>query len=296
MERIKVLFQLVFFLQLMQAVPSMAQQTHDSESRNSTGEHQPQASSCLILSPQQEQRFASGPVLFAAALLGDGDKTKPASVVIWLDDANVSSKAIISEYVVTFAAENLSVGAHTFRIMTVDSLGAASPSSAIHFYVGAEEKEKRPQFSWKGEAFIEGRREAVSRSSQDFVMGGGELNAEYGKWDVESRVFLTSLENHMSQPRHRFYLSVGHPRFKAQAGDVYPRYNDLILWGKRVRGLAGRFMLGNFLIEATVGQTARALVVQQTETATTTGSFAQQLMAVRPSYELKHRLKAGFTW
>ena len=63
--------------------------------------------------------------------------------------------------------------------------------------------------------------------------------------------------------------------------DTYPRYNDLILWGKRIRGVSGYVRLGFFNLDATFGETHRG--ISGDSLTARIGTFQRKTLAIRPS-------------
>jgi hypothetical protein len=62
-------------------------------------------------------------------------------------------------------------------------------------------------------------------------------SARYGRWESDLKGIVSTAENRFRQPANRLSARVAYgPWAYAQAGDIYPEYNPLILSGTRVRG------------------------------------------------------------
>ncbi|MBN1465499.1 hypothetical protein JXA02_07045 [candidate division KSB1 bacterium] len=240
----------------------------------------------LILTPEQDQILPPGEVLIAISV---ADVIDPASIVLYLNEREVTSSAVVSEYVLTFAAKNLARGAHRIVIAGKNRQGDQLPPLRGMFFIRSDEAPARPRPQFTGRVYAEGRYENICRQNESFAMTGAEFNGRYGELDVRGRVFLTSLEDGDAQPRHRFSLDIEHDLFRVQAGDIYPRYNDLIIWGKRVRGIGAGVNAGPFTLEAVFGQTQRPVegAVDATTSLLRRGAYGQDLIGIRPSLNFR---------
>jgi hypothetical protein len=142
-------------------------------------------------------------------------------------------------------------------------------------------------------------------------------------WTFTSNLFLTSDEKAERQPQNRFFFGVETPWIKAGYGDHYPVFPDLLLSGKRVRGLQTVARYGVLGLDLTLGEITRAtegtllaqfpadsfsVQFQRDSTATfgpvdpTTwgkysfGTYTRTLFAVRPSVGNRETWEFGFTW
>ncbi|MEK7727248.1 MAG: hypothetical protein AAB354_02480, partial [candidate division KSB1 bacterium] len=126
---------------------------------------------------------------------------------------------------------------------------------------------------------------------------GGNLEGQNGLLSYRADLYLTSLEDRAFQPRHRFSISAGVPLLNVTLGDVTPYFNDLVLWGRRVRGVQARFYTGWVNVDFIQGQNMRDVApifsvtidttVTPNDTTVTfsrTGTFSQSLLGVRPSF------------
>ena len=254
----------------------------------------------LVLSPEPDQIIAPRSGFLAVSLstpMGDLDT---ASVKILLDGRDITKHVVFSEYVATFDMKTLGEGRHEIDVYAQDAKGSELPPVSLLFFVKGPRKVARKKSNFNGRVFTEGRREKIYNDDQSFAMGGADFSGNYGSIDVQGRFFLTSLEEAGAQPRNRFFLAVGNDNFSMQAGDVYPRYNDLIMWGKRVRGLSGAVQAGPVKMEAVFGETYRGVegvgVAGDAMTISRYGVHQQQLFGIRPSLNFDDNVKAGLSF
>lgn len=259
----------------------------------------PVQSPILILAPEANQILKPGTAFLAFSLSTPNGTLDAASVRVFIDGRDVSKYVKFSEFVATFDLKMLAEGAHAVKILAKDKSGAEQPPVSLMFFVKEKKSRSEKKSNFNGRVFMEGRREQIYNSDQSFAMGGADFSGNYGSIDVQGRFFLTSLEDAGAQPRDRFFLSVGNDYFTMQAGDVYPRYNDLIMWGKRVRGISGAAQVGSVKLEAVFGETYRAVegAGQSGDPSSISryGSYSQQLLGVRPSLNFDKNVNAGFS-
>ena len=253
----------------------------------------------LILAPEANQILKPGSSFLAISLSTPKGTLDSGSMKIIVDGRDVSKYVKFSEFVATFDMKTLAEGKHVVKILAKDASGNAAPPASLTFFVKREKSKLQKKSNFSGRIFAEGRREQIYNSDQSFAMGGADFSGNYGSIDVQGRFFATSLEDAGAQPRDRFFLSVGNDYFTMQAGDVYPRYNDLIMWGKRVRGISGAARVGTVKLEAVFGETYRAVegAGQTGNPASISryGTYRQQLFGVRPSLNFDKNVQAGFS-
>ncbi len=251
-----------------------------------------------FLTPQPDQILQPDEVMIAASIaptLVDGE-----SIKLLLNGRDVTSVAVKSDYILTYEPDNLAPGSHRLILSANDKSGNQLSPAQLLFFVQGKEEAQKPRANFTGRTFIEGRYERIYEQDQSFGMAGAEFNGTYGTLNVRGRMFLTSLEDKHFQTRRRFSLAVEHEHFSMEAGDIYPRYNELMIRGKRVRGVAGSFNAGAFELDAVFGQTYRS-IEGKTEIGTDDtpvkqyGTFQQNVIGFRPGLNFNQRVKLGLS-
>ncbi len=267
----------------------------------------------LILSPENGEEFGEGEeVLIALSFLGSGDDAVDAqSVALFVDGVNVTPEADVSENVLTYTAPDPGPGEHRIQVRGKLVSGAELPGQTWSFQVKGEARRSRDNnLAFRGRVFAETRHENISNTSFDENNIGGHIAGEYGVADYEARLYLTSREDRFSQPRHRYTFRLDLPVVGVTFGDVYPRFNDLMLWGKRVRGLHGRVHLGFFNVDVITGETARQVdpvvavdslgqelkTIAGTDSIATFGTHEQNLFGLRASFGGGRNFQLGFNF
>ncbi|MFQ5676737.1 MAG: hypothetical protein ACE5G1_12640 [bacterium] len=261
----------------------------------------------LILSPENGESFGSDEeVVIAASFLTDTDPINLSSIMLLLNGLDITERAVINENLLTYTASNLPAGRHQVIVQGHFKSGVPLPATIWSFEVtGKSSKNRQEQVtaSFRGRVFAETRQENISRVGFTDNNIGGHLNGRYGATKYDARVFLTTRESRSFQPRNRFSFAMDLGPLGVTLGDAYPRFNDLMLWGKRVRGVYGRLHLGFINFDVVHGQTQRAVpatiqAVIDTSTGNPfqnftgldstelipTGTFRQNLLGARVSF------------
>ncbi|MBN1540937.1 hypothetical protein JW992_02245 [candidate division KSB1 bacterium] len=245
----------------------------------------------IILSPDDHAAMPAADLLFAASINRD-EPIDSNNVKLFLDGQEISDGLEISEYIVSYVPKSIPAGNHWFKLVLQRS-AQPSLSRVVHFSVQSEEKPLSIPATFSSSFFAEARSEEISNREESFAFAGGRFDGQTGSLSYSGRLLFTSLEKSTFQPRNRYTFSVGTKWLGLSAGDTYPRYNDLILWGKRVRGVSGYLRLGFFNLEATYGEIRRA--VQGDSLQLRRGTFGRKTLAIRPSFGSGQKFQLGLT-
>lgn len=248
----------------------------------------------LLLSPEEGEKIAVEDLVIAVSLMGSEREIDSSSVAIFLDGREVTSHAEISSFLGTLTLKKLSLGRHWIKVTANDTNGNQVPALISHFFILGEEDKDRPYSDVRGRVFADLRQEKFSGKSQSINFAGADFNGEYGALRYGGRAYFSSLESKDRQPINRYSFHLQTKWIGLRVGDTNPRFNDLILWGKRVRGLESYVHLGFLNVDFIYGETYRGVkgattITVDTLTAKTDttisryGTFRQTLFGIRPS-------------
>ncbi|MBN2355591.1 hypothetical protein JXO59_05730 [candidate division KSB1 bacterium] len=259
----------------------------------------------LILSPESHEALLPDDMILAVSFFADSSELDTASLQILLDGNDVTAFASKSPALITYEPRALKKGKHWIRVHASTLKGQSVPPAAVSFEIVAREKEKKISSRIRGHAFSDLRHEQFFMQKQAVGMAGADFSGQYGALEFGGNFFITSLEDKKYQPRNRYAFHLGTRWLGINAGDVYPQMNELILWGRRVRGLSGYVHLGFFNIDGVYGEVNRAVpsVVATTQDVggqdssyvVQYGVFRQNLIGIRPSFGSGRRFQLGFT-
>lgn len=254
----------------------------------------------LILTPEEDESVTAAEINIAISLIAGDVLVDSASVKITLDDLDVTSMSAISPSLATYEPKHLKPGKHVLHVDAKTGDGFELPTSTVHFSIAEEKAAPAKTKNIQAHIFADLRSEEIMKKGQSFYVGGVDFSGQYGSLQYEGNVYLTSLEKKYDQPRDQFHLGLYSKWLGVSAGDNHPMYNDLILWGKRVRGLSGYIHLGFLNLDMVAGETNRAVdgtvINSASPNSYSHGVYQQNLLAVRPSFGSGKRFQLGLTF
>ncbi len=244
-----------------------------------------------LLSPDRDATLAADEVTIVVSFFSTSAALDPASVRIVMDGREVTRQAEISAALISLEPSALAPGAHSVAIKAAAG-GKNLPILRFRFFVEAETdlaKKIKPDKQFQAHSYADLLQENYGGKSEGIAMGGLDFSGQVSGFSYRGGLFLTSLESRHYQPRDRFSFSIANRLIGASIGDSYPRLQELILSGRRVRGLSGYLHLGLVNVDLVYGELQRA--VQTTFTKDDSGhfvplrygTFRQSILAVRPS-------------
>lgn len=273
----------------------------------------------LILNPEPDSKISKDEVVIALSFSSEPDDIDKRSVRLFLDGKNVTRQAKVTTYMISYVPGIISRGKHNVKLLLKDKQGDPLEVVKWYFWVVADEKVKKERkLPFAGRLFFDVRNENITDSTITTVNGGTNFTGRYDKIFYKGSVFITSREKKDQQPRNKFLLEVGTSWIGMRFGDTNPRFNDMILWGKRVRGIEAYVKLGFFNLDFVHGETYRAIpgiqynILTDPITGDTTwihpatgdtfktfpgiykyGTFKQTLLGIRPSFGRGKKFQLG---
>ncbi|MFQ5630367.1 MAG: hypothetical protein ACE5I1_16470, partial [bacterium] len=212
-----------------------------------------------ILSPEPLTEVNEDEVVIAAGFSQGAATVDISTVRLEVDGRDYTSSAEISEYMVMLSPSRVASGSHKVTLTAHDTNGNLIPSLVWRFIVGSGKKENDlvSRKNYRGRVYAELRQENFSNQKLNSNNLGGNLYGEFGAFKVDASAYFTALEDPRLQPRNRFSLNIRNKFIDFGAGDLYPYYNELILWGRRIRGFSAALKLGFINFQYANGQTVR---------------------------------------
>jgi len=242
----------------------------------------------LILSPEPEEVYGKDEeVMVAISFTSDfANPLDAESVHLFLDATDVTADADVSEYLFTYTTQPLAPGRHTLLANGLYKSGLELPTLSWSFVVaGEKQKSTRTVPLARGRIFAESRQENISGIAFTDNNVGGSVFGQYGAIKYDARAYFTTREDSRFQPRNRFSFNLQLPVLGVTLGDTYPRFNDLILWGKRVRGIHARLHTGFFNVDVVHGETTRRVsALSAIAVDTTTGDTLQNVAGLDSTF------------
>lgn len=214
----------------------------------------------VILSPEPEERIEQNEVIIAVSFLGDIDQLNLKSIKLIIDEKDYSNKAEITKNMISYLPQNLSSGVHQVRVELADLHGNRFDDVRWQFSVFSDRTTAQKQskaIPISGNAYVEWKNENFSDITIATSNLGANFRGKYGPIEYHGNLFITSREKPEYQPRNRFLFEVGTSWIGLKLGDTTPRFNELMLWGRRVRGFEAYLKLGFINFEFVQGETNR---------------------------------------
>ncbi len=214
----------------------------------------------VILSPEPGERVKHNEAILAVSFLGNIEQLALKSIKLFIDEKDYANEAEITKNMISYVPTDLFPGEHQIRIELVDKQGNRFDDVTWGFSIISDRdklKEEPKKIPLSGNVFAEYINEQFSDSTLTTSNLGINFRGQYGSIEYRGMLFITSRENKQFQPRNRYLLEVGTSRLGIKLGDTTPRFNELMLWGKRVRGIEAYIKLGLINFEFVQGITNR---------------------------------------
>jgi hypothetical protein len=287
----------------------------------------PKDNEVMILSPEPNNKILLNEFFVSISLLRASDLVNKAATKIYIDGTDVTSLALFADDVIMFYAENypgsIQTGIHSLKVEIFDNSGSLYHSVSSDFEIMPTEfaqfskSDIKYYINFKGESRNEDIRKVNNWYNNLTLNTGAELKG----WNLDAKVYVTSEEKKYLQPNNRFLASLSSDFLKLSYGDDFPSLPNLVLNGKRVRGLYGDLKLGFFNLQVSMGEVTRgldgkalafypkSLKVLSPQLGGTIvgfdatrdveilpGTFQRKVFAIRPSFGSGENFQIGFSY
>ncbi len=213
----------------------------------------------LIISPEDNQSIMGNEVLIALSFNQALGTIDPQKIVLHLDGKNRTDEANISTEVLTAVIDGLKPGKHRIDLLYESDSGREVLATWFFNMISPTERKERVGYRkyLNGYVSAEGTMAEISGANQNIGRESFSLTFKTGSFNAVARGRFSSLEHRGLQPQHRFLFSMGMPWWRMRAGDINPRYNDILLFGSRVRGFELAVKPGPLNVYAVYGEMYR---------------------------------------
>ncbi|MBI5730361.1 MAG: hypothetical protein HY963_04415 [Ignavibacteriales bacterium] len=281
----------------------------------------------LVLSPSVGEILTQQELMISVSFIKAPDNVDASKTKIYINNEDVSSKAVYTGDILVVSGENLSgelkIGPGLLRIDIYDKKGNLYHTISRNFRLISTELAAGAFWSYNGSLKGESRSEQFNSQSTWYNNITADINAETGNWSINGNAYITSEEVSDQQPYNRYSLSLkGGDWLELQAGDAFPRFPNLIMDGKRIRGFNGSLNFGFLNIQTAYGETERSIEGKLIEKFTADdpatlesdvipinaqryvlpygrvelGTFKRKVLAVRPSFGNGENFQLGFSY
>lgn len=261
-------------------------------------------SDIIVLSPEEGQVIAAEEVIIAFSLFNVMDLDR-STIALTLDGASVMQQTEVSEDLIVCRPRNLQPGLHTVTLNMKNQFGDPYETVVINFTVVKTVEEAKRVFRANGRVIAEANSEQVRGVRQNINYVRANASGSYDWLSSNAKAFVTSQEDPTKQPRNRLTVGLNTSIFDLSLGDVTPRFSELLLNGKRVRGVEANLKLKYFNTHVIYGQTERAIAgtISSPDTigvdsliySRTGYTYDRNLLAVRPYFGSGKNFQLGFS-
>ncbi|MDI6803990.1 MAG: hypothetical protein QME58_09120 [Bacteroidota bacterium] len=188
-----------------------------------------------------------------------------SALKIFIDDKDFSEYLIKTEDLYIAKLENLPIelneGKHNIRVELFDSNGKNiySENRLFSIVLYKESIIKLSSLRYKASLQLESRNENINQKSNAYNRGSINATSDYGILKINGNLYATNEEKADRQPQNRYFIGAEIPWLRAGYGDNYPTFPNLIMNGKRIRGLSTNLTLGFFNFDFVYGDVARKI-------------------------------------
>ena len=218
----------------------------------------------LILSPSSNETIPLNDLFISISLVKAPDNVDVSKTKIILSGEDITPNVLFAGELLLYYPQNfegsLEGGEQSLEIKVYDKDGSLYHSIKRDFFAVdiAMALDLGTGFRYYGNASGEVRNESFSNRENILYNNLAlTLNAENDEWKFKGYGYVTSEENGDVQPQNRYAISVASDWLNLRGGDSLPRYNNLLLNGKRVRGVDGSIEYGIFNLQGSYGQVRR---------------------------------------
>ncbi|MEW6652221.1 MAG: hypothetical protein AB1394_02005 [Bacteroidota bacterium] len=279
----------------------------------------------LILSPSENETISQEEQLISVSFVRAPESIDIAKTKFFLNGKNVSELAVIAGDLIVLAGENIPAdfdgSARNLLIEVYDKEGNLYHTLNRKFLVVTAEVAAAIESQWKFFGNLRGESRSVTLNALNtwYNNASANFNVSGSGIQVSANSYVTSEEKSDKQPFNRYSASIDAGDWLSiKAGDSYPRFPNLIMEGKRLRGFSGALHLGFFNVQAAFGETVRGVegniirkytakdvilgsdIIKINDLNTPyakvkLGTYNRKLFVVRPSFGSGENFQLGFS-
>lgn len=217
----------------------------------------------LILSPGSNETVSVNDLFISISLVNAPDTVDIKKTKIILNSIDISKDVLFAGDLLLYYPQNFEgssqIGDQNLVIEVFDKAGSLYYTTKRSFSTvdAMAANEIGRGLKYNGNILGKVGSESFDGTSTTYNNISLTLNADVGDWRFKGYGYVTSEENNTIQPQNRYSVSASSSWLNLRGGDSYPRYNNLLLNGKRIRGLDAKLDYGLFHLQGSIGQVRR---------------------------------------
>ncbi|MDD4027386.1 MAG: hypothetical protein PHO75_04355, partial [Candidatus Shapirobacteria bacterium] len=259
----------------------------------------------FVLLTEEETVSSDEGYLLAVSFFALEEEIDPASIEVWVGGRDVTYAAQISAPTIMYREDKPTPGIKKAVIKA--KLGSKQIHSNIWLtevipgtYKHAIPFTIRGSASFASNVYGYSDKDAAPGVSDNDAAAWADLYGTYGKVNLQTNLYVSSLEKTNQQPVNRYTFGVQVPMLDIYAGDYAPSLSQFTLYNKSIRGLYARFYGRAGSITWAHGKSMRAttndaLIVNDSGRPLKSGTFAQEAIAAKFTIGSDRGFSMGFT-
>ncbi len=226
----------------------------------------PKDQEVIILSPAAAETVAVEDLFVSISLIRASENVDVLATKVFIKGVDITEYVLFAGDLILFYANNfpeiVTPGSNSLRVELYDKEGNLYHTVESRFDTRRKDLLIRTakDFTYSGMINAESRREEYSGNDQWFNNISIDLDGSYKDWNFGAYAYVTSEEKPELQAQNRYSAKVNYQSWlKLKAGDAYPKYANVIMNGKRIRGVSGSLNFGTFNIQSSYGQIYRGV-------------------------------------
>jgi hypothetical protein len=259
----------------------------------------------FVLLTEEESVSANEGYLLAVSFFALEEDIDPASIEVWVGGRDVTYAAKIAVPTILYREENPSPGIKKAVIK------AKQGTKTIHSNIWLTEilpgtKKRAIPFTVRGSVnfasnvYDYSKPDVTPGVSDNDAASWADVYGTYGIANVQTNLYVSSLEKTNQQPVNRYTFGVQIPMLDIFAGDYSPSLSQFTLYNKNIRGLYARFYGKVGSITWAHGQSVRkttneAVIPNDSGRILKSGTFKQEAIAAKISLGNESGFSMGLT-
>lgn len=226
----------------------------------------PKDQEVIILSPATAETVALEELFVSISLIKASDNVDVLATKVFIKGVDITEYVMFAGDLILFYANNfpeiVTPGPNNLRVELYDKEGTLYHTVESSFQTRRKDMMIRTvkDFAYSGMINAETRREEFSGNDQWFNNVSLDFDGTYQDLNFGAYAYVTSEERPELQSQNRFSATINYGSwFKLKAGDSYPRYSEIVMNGKRIRGVNGGLNFGVFNIQSSYGEIYRGV-------------------------------------
>ncbi len=205
----------------------------------------PENQDLILISPERNATISEDDLVISFSFYRISDAVDRSKIQLFYDGVDVTSRAIISENMITYIPDRPHLGRSRVEIAVRDSAGNILSTNSVVFTVISrlnvgkrvltEIQQRSVLFTSQNAAEL--RSERINDSTINYARVNLNLEAAINFLKFGARLYVTNENQAFRQPANRFFGYIGIPYAQVAAGDIFPEYTYYLSNGVRVRGV-----------------------------------------------------------